>query len=117
MHLIAVYGSLKESCYNSSFFDMGPCLLVDHVKGDLFSLGAYPALTPGEDTVEVEIYRVDPATFRSIDGMELGAGYYQDSIKTPEGPAVIWRMSPETLHNVDRVEADPDGVVRWKGDL
>ena len=119
--LIAVYGSLRKDNYNHRYFDMGELKCRHYVSGRLYSLGAYPALSPDEDgdPVEVEVYDVSPETFYAINGMELGAGYYSSILPTPEGDATIWYMDEERFHDdefVSVLKPEEDGFVRWPAD-
>lgn len=117
MKRIAVYGSLKRGCYNfSHFLEEGDYVETIHVKGFLKDLGAYPALVQGDDApeVEVEVFEVTPYTLESINGMEVGAGYYPAKVPTSEGYATIWYMPPFDIEGVRSVLPDEDGVVRWR---
>ena len=73
---IAVYGSLKKGRYNHGILEGAELLGKSTVKGQLYSMGAYPALVrQGENKYEVELYSVSEEVFNPIDRMELGAGY------------------------------------------
>lgn len=88
-HRCFFYGSLREGHYNHAHFlrDV-PVVARGSLKGfDLYSLGAYPMIVPGDGTVVGEVFDVDSRTFAMIDRMELGAGYRREqaAVDTPEG--------------------------------
>ena len=118
--LIAVYGSLREGCYNNPFFlgdadKKGTTL----VEGRLYSFGAYPGLVKEGCSfpVECEVYEVNLETYNSIDAMERGAGYFRTVVPTKWGDADVWCYpnnttvvrSPQVL---PKKNAD---FVRWEG--
>lgn len=122
--LIACYGSLKKGYYNHSA--VGPDAEFKGnatVHGVMYSNGSYPKLyrdilkEEEQQKVErknpeflsslardhvLEVYDVNDYAFRSINGMELGAGYIAESIETPYGPATIWYMPHERFSSSDK---------------
>ena len=72
--LIAVYGLLRagESGFAqfgvaNAFTDAGPCV----IEGELWDLGRYPALVPGEGRVIGELFEVlDPYVMPDLDAFE-----------------------------------------------
>ena len=113
--LIAVYGSLREGRYNHPYF-LGDIERLDTmtVKGKLYSLGAYPAITDGEDDVEIELYDVPTELYHSIRGMEIGAGYIEIDTPTIHGEAKLWMIPAENLERAYEVPPSSDGIVRWE---
>lgn len=79
MHKIATYGTLRKGMYNNRYFDMKfiETTTIDGFK--LYDLGPYPAVVEEDGTIVVDVFEVDDDTKRTIDNMELGAGY---TIKT-----------------------------------
>ncbi len=84
-HLVGVYGSLREGLWlRDSFADeMTPVKTIVLDGFQMHSTGHYPVVTPGEETekIIVEIVEVNDRTLRSLDGVELGAGYARETIK------------------------------------
>jgi gamma-glutamylcyclotransferase (GGCT)/AIG2-like uncharacterized protein YtfP len=115
--LIAVYGSLKEGCYNHPYFlKDSEKKGVMTVPGKLFSFGAFPGLVYDKekgDAVEVEVYDVSEKIQKDIHHMETGAGYYRSEVATPWGShACIWYYKhPE--YGI-RIIPEQDGIVRWR---
>ena len=78
---IAVYGSLREGQSNFKYFksrypDIKVIKNNHRIEGfKLYSLGTYPAIRPGNGSVEVDILEVPKLCFGQITQMELGAGY------------------------------------------
>jgi gamma-glutamylcyclotransferase (GGCT)/AIG2-like uncharacterized protein YtfP len=118
--LIAVYGSLREGCYNHLFFLQGAEKKgVTTTPGRLYNFGAYPALTKDATSfsVECEIYEVDDLTYKSIDSMEKGAGYFEGHIQTKWGDAAIWYY-PSLVRLARVPQVLPWGnstVITWVG--
>jgi len=83
---VLVYGSLRKNQYNFDTFknlygDSIAYMLTDTLKGyDLFSLGAYPAILPGNGEIVVDLIRCSPECYKDILNMELKAGYREETI-------------------------------------
>ena len=87
---VAVYGSLKKGKYNHNL--IGGCELLGEatVKGDMYSLGTYPALVDEGDTVhKVEVYDLSEAEYDRVKGMELGAGYQVEVEEFKVGDMIV----------------------------
>lgn len=94
--LVLTYGSLRQGEYNHDRFKSV------HGKGyeykrtmvldgfDLYSLGPYPGIKEGKNKLEVDLFECSEDCYRSIRGMELGAGYSEKTISLPEGESVIY---------------------------
>lgn len=92
--LIAVYGSLRPGQYNfSRIKHFGN---VEHVRTtsisgyDMFSLGPFPGIKPGEGTIVVDILNVDERVFEAIESMETGAGYKKQIVDIDGDQAAIY---------------------------
>ncbi len=103
MKLIACYGSLKKGKYNHGALGEGAEFKGDHsIVGVMYSNGSYPKLYHVGDIEQLasdklhdhalEIYNVSDEAYKSINHMELGAGYEAEEIETPYGWATIWYM-------------------------
>ena len=57
---------------------------------DLYSLGVYPAAVLGNNDLVVDTFVVDNSCFNSINGMELGAGYYGHEVKIDGKDHIMW---------------------------
>lgn len=84
MHKIAVYGSLRNNEYN--FLRMKALGKIEYIETttlsgwDLYSLGPYPAINPGEGTIVVDIIGVDDTVLDFIRMMERGANYREETV-------------------------------------
>jgi gamma-glutamylcyclotransferase (GGCT)/AIG2-like uncharacterized protein YtfP len=133
LQYIFVYGTLKtgqlrEDCWPHSPLEIEPAT----VLGQLYDLGSYPALLPGDDVVEGEAWRLAesemPDTLRVLDEIE---GYHdspQDLYKrvtiecdligdSHEGSescvkAYTYHFST-TLDAAHRILPGDDGRCRW----
>jgi gamma-glutamylcyclotransferase (GGCT)/AIG2-like uncharacterized protein YtfP len=75
---VAVYGSLKKGKYNHPLIE--GCKKIDDIfiKGTLYSLGSYPAITlEGDNYFEAEVYELPDENYQRVKRMELGAGYQE----------------------------------------
>ena len=80
MSYIAVYGSLRKGQGNAAYRDVGYDYIgTSTIEGwDLYSLGPYPAIKKSENKKKplvVDIFKCSNEQKKSIDRMELGAGY------------------------------------------
>jgi gamma-glutamylcyclotransferase (GGCT)/AIG2-like uncharacterized protein YtfP len=81
--LFVAYGSLlsdqggqDEATVRDRLESMGAC----HIRGHLYSRGEFPALLPGDDLVEGELFRVrDKSAFRFLDTLEHYDPHQRDS--------------------------------------
>jgi len=84
-HLVGVYGSLREGLWLRDSFanEMTPVKTIVLDGFQMHSTGHYPVVTPGgeEEHITVEVVEVNDTTLRSLDGVELGAGYSRITIK------------------------------------
>lgn len=97
MKKIAVYGSLKKGAYNHKAFGLGEPLAHGKVRGAMALCFSFPRLfepskVPKDDVYEydVEVYEVDDEVYEQIENMELGAGYYVETIRIGEHDCSIF---------------------------
>lgn len=116
--IVAVYGSLKKGFYNHRALGADARFLgKDKVRGVMYSNGSYPKLykplvigTDGADMFrdelirdhELEVYSIENHMHDYIHGMEIGAGYIEEDIKTEFGKAKIYYM-PHDLFDPEDV--------------
>lgn len=76
--LVAVYGSLKKGFHNDHYIASSDTFVGDGtVKGfDMFSLGGYPMIVPGNGQISVEVYEVSETTFNTLDRLEGFPHFY-----------------------------------------
>lgn len=84
------YGSLMSGLYNNIILQNKGCTFIqkDKTKREfqLWSLGPYPAMSIGNQSVPGEIWDVqNDDVINYIEEMEQGAGYYQIKIETESG--------------------------------
>ncbi len=88
-----VYGTLKQGrhLHKSYNFHKSEFVGKDHVRGELYSLGWYPALFyAGKhiDDVPGEVYKVPFSTYQTVKQMEENAGYETKEVVTKNGEKV-----------------------------
>lgn len=102
--VVAVYGSLKKGFGNHRVLRDAKYLSDAKIKGTMYSLGGYPALSlHGNTDVMCELYEVaDEETMRGLDRLE---GYNEKStrnfyerqkVETSGGPAWIYTMDHDS---------------------
>ena len=102
MYTIATYGSLKKGFHNHAWLGDSQFLGTTTIKAVMQIPGTYPHLFHSNEIPlqikevrhKVEIYLVDPETFKYINNIELSCGYVLESIETPFGEAAIWMTNP-----------------------
>ena len=77
--LMVVYGTLMKGNHNDRFMKNAELVGEGKFKGDLYCLGGFPAVIPGEGNVIGEVYKVPIEAIHDIDRLE---GYDQ---KTDDG--------------------------------
>lgn len=70
MNEVFVYGTLLRGLRYHGILTGAAFLGPAHVHGRLFDLGPYPALWPGPDRVQGEVYRVDAQILAQLDQLE-----------------------------------------------
>lgn len=115
---IAVYGSLKPGQYNLHRFQQaygkGSIFPIEKegdiihypLKGyNLYSLGAYPGIKPGDGEVDAVLLQVSSEVFGGIDVMEIDAGYIRKEIEDPDyGQITYWEFGGQ-VHESELVES------------
>lgn len=112
-NLIAVYGSLRKECGNHPLLSESKHLSTETIEfnGHMVSLGGFPALIVDEkenNPITIEVYEVDPDTFKMVDGLEgcttgdkfSHANFYnRKKIETSEGEAWVYYIADERHNN------------------
>lgn len=102
---IFVYGSLRRKQGNSHWMTNGQWLGDFSVENyQLYSLGHYPGVVPGEGTVAGEVYRIDASTLAELDALRTKGGEYaRHLIQTPYGSAwmYVYQRSVESHTRID----------------
>lgn len=103
---VFVYGSLRKGMYNYEAFKHGMEYKdTKTIQGfEMYSLGAYPFVTPNEEEeVVVDHMVVDERTKQQLDRMEFGAGYKAKEIEVDGVKGTIYYF--ETIRtNKDKVK-------------
>lgn len=91
MHTVFVYGSLKRGFPNSFLLRDSEFQGLDTIRGTMYSLGAFPAVTK-EDTNLIlgEVYEVDDATLERLDMLEGHPRFYCREEVTTGGRVRAW---------------------------
>lgn len=89
---IIVYGSLRRKQGNSHWMTNAQWLGDHQVEGyELYNLGHYPGVIPGEGTIEGEVYRIDAMTLGELDALRTKGGEYKRQlVSTPYGSAWMY---------------------------
>lgn len=119
-HTVFVYGTLRRGQSNHLLLESSPHLGDTRVRGRMFSLGAYPAITlraePSE-SVYVEAYRVTDKTLAELDRLEGHPTFYTRMLTFDvfrEMRGYIYAMAGDS-HYLDKAEEIKSGDwVRWK---
>lgn len=101
--VIAVYGSLKRDFYNHRVLEGASFLASGTVTGfEMFSLGSYPMVVPGDGSIAVELYEVNTSTFGRLDRLEGFPRFYgrqMVTVATDYCPVEAW-MYVGQVHQV-----------------
>lgn len=110
MKYILAFGTLKKNCpsgrnWNWQRFD-GQKYIKDYdLNGyDIYSLGPYPAICPGEGTVKCELQEVTDEAFENILWMEKGAGYSPVEIQIEDKVATVFTWPRNKLIKYQKIE-------------
>lgn len=109
-NIIAVYGTLRNGKDS-----------IDHIKGTMLHCGHFPSIKHHKDgeLVEIEIKHVTEEQLKYYDQYEgLDSGLYKRVKVTTENGLKVWLYEGDLTYDEKRypkIEADDDGVVRWKG--
>jgi len=101
---IIVYGSLRRKQGNSHWMTNAQWLGEHVLTGyEMYDLGHYPAVIPGEGTIDCEVYRIDASILAELDELKSNAKDYQrELVSTPFGSAwlYIYRYSVDGLKRI-----------------
>jgi gamma-glutamylcyclotransferase (GGCT)/AIG2-like uncharacterized protein YtfP len=115
---LAVYGSLKKSGkLHNRMVEGGATFLGESTfKGDLFSLGAYPAAVEGPGTVFCEVFECSDALIARLDSIEGHPWHYRRQVVwTPKFGDVQAYLYQHRLMSTDRkIENGRYNVADWK---
>jgi gamma-glutamylcyclotransferase (GGCT)/AIG2-like uncharacterized protein YtfP len=129
-HAIFVYGTLqrggeREGCWPRAPLRIAPARL----RGALYDLGPYPALLPGDDWVQGELWEIAnddwDVTLQVLDEVEGYArqsddlyvrqlGSCVDEQEVARSAYVYLYADAAALTEAQRVQPDADGVCRWR---
>ncbi len=111
------FGSLRATSTKGYNFDRFGKNTQKHIKTfrlkgyDMYSLGAYPTITPSDGEITVELQEVDDKAMSYISRMEAGAGYKEIVIpvehegKTIEAIMYYWPNEQIVGRNLQKVES------------
>jgi gamma-glutamylcyclotransferase (GGCT)/AIG2-like uncharacterized protein YtfP len=71
----------------------------------MFDVGSYPAVIRGEGSIVAEVFDVEEATGRSIDRMEIGAGYSIGKVDIDGEECSIYLQEPEQVEGLKHIES------------
>jgi len=108
MEKVFVYGTLKKGGRLNPYY-MGKSTFIkeDTVKGNLYTLGSYPAITEGKNDVPGEIFEMPEEDFENVKLMEESAGYETKILKTKSNESVKVFVYMSKLD-------DRDLIDKWK---
>ena len=123
-HKVAVYGSLKQTFGNHSVLGDAPLLTVGITMPifKMISLGGFPGLVDGIDSVWVEVYEVDDEGLQQLDWLEGYPSFYDRqmiAVMTEAGgieQALIYTLSHHKGRYDDAESVKdyhPCGAVTW----
>lgn len=94
-HLLC-FGSLKKDKYNFNRFGGQTFIKSFTLKGyEMYDLGYYPAICPGDGEITVELHEVEKNSMDYIRRMESGAGYDELVLDILDTKASIFTMPKE----------------------
>lgn len=105
--LVAVYGSLRNGMGNHRLLKDSEYVgtFTTDNKWQMHSLGGFPAIIAGQDSVVVELYRVNQDTFRSLDRLEGFPDFYNRKKIDVDGyTAWIYYMQEDSKYLGELVE-------------
>ncbi len=88
---VFVYGTLLRGESNHQCLAGAQLLGVDRLgAAQLFDLGNYPMILPGDGWVGGELYRISSVTLKKLDILEEHPDYYQRDLVTLESGCLAW---------------------------
>lgn len=103
---IIVYGSLRRKQGNSHWMTNAQWLGDHRLEGyEIYDLGHYPAVIPGEGEVFCEVYRINSSILAELDELKSNAkDYKRELIQTPYGCAWIY-LYQHPIAGLPRIES------------
>lgn len=103
--LVCVYGTLRRGFGNHRLLANGRMLGECRLDGwEMYSLGDFPAVVPGDGEIVCEVYEIDQAILNRLDHLEGYPNFYNRGlVVTPHGKA--WMYYLDTLTGRPRVES------------
>jgi len=105
-NVVGVYGTLRVGHGNWSYFLKDHADLLEQnvvLRGfTMRTFGGYPAIFKSEsmdDTVLLDLFDVENTPtdiVEDMDGMEIGAGYYRDSVELDDGRVIDVYIMPDS---------------------
>lgn len=107
--LVFVYGTLRQGeCYHHYLKDselLGTCESTPEFA--LFDLGPYPAVIPGQKSIQGEVYWVSDDTLAQLDILEdVPVEYRRETTPTPFGLAWIYLYQQTVELDVEIASGD-----------
>ena len=109
---VFVYGTLMKNEPNHHFLEDSRFLGVSAIKGyEMYNVGWYPAIIPGEGTVPGELYEVPEWDMKYIDGLEGEGSLYIRKCETTTGNdlAYIYEYAQDTT-GLEKIDSWKDYV-------
>ena len=112
--LVAVYGSLRKRLSNHRLLANSEFLGEPKTSPsfEMFSLGGFPGIRDGNNSITIEVYAVNEGTSQSLDRLEGYRGpdspnnfYNKETIKTEFGDASIYTLKNERYSDSQIVES------------
>ena len=106
---VFVYGTLMKGEPNHKFLEDSRFLGVSAIKGyEMYNVGWYPAIIPGEGTVPGELYEVPEWEMKYIDGLEGEGSLYIRKCETTTGNDLTY------IYEYAQDTSDLEKIDSWK---
>lgn len=91
---VFVYGTLKRGHYNHRLLEESEFLGKSVIKGTMYNLGSFPALSlHGNTDIRGEVFAVDEPTMKRLDRLEGYPDFYdRQKVETSLGDAWVYTM-------------------------
>ena len=109
---VFVYGTLMKGENNHHFLENSKCLGISAIEGyEMYNVGGYPAIIPGESTIPGELYEVHESDMRNIDMLEGEGSLYIRKCKetTDKSLAYIYEYAQDT-EGLEKIDSWKDYV-------
>lgn len=92
MNFLFVYGNLKHGFYNHVLLEDSEFCGNGYLSGyDMYLMGSFPAIAPGNGVVSGEIYKVDDLVLQRIDQLEGHPDWYtRELVNFPQFSEGVW---------------------------